>query len=187
MKILTVIFAAILISSCSTKIIKDQPDANGNFKAVDNSRAAMEHFINGQILDAQEKYDDALVEFEKALEYEKSGGIYYALAVDYLRVNKLYRAKESVSKAIKKDSLNNDFIFLLASIYESAKSTDSAAVCYEKILKRDSLDVRANVNLAEIYKVPKPRKALEIFNKLARILGPTPEVLFEIASINEHL
>ncbi len=187
MKILSVIIAVILISSCSTNINKDPSDDHGNSKAVDNSRAALEHFINGQILDSQEKYSDALVEFEKALEYEKSSGIYYALAVDYLRINKLYRAKESASKAIQKDSLNNEYIFLLASIYENAKSADSAAVCYELILKRDSLDIRANLNLAEIYKIPKPRKALEIFKKLARILGPTPEVLFEIASINEHL
>lgn len=187
MKILPFIIAALIFVSCSGNVVKEYPDTKTGFTSVDSSKSALEHFINGQMLDVQEKYDEAVAEFKTALEYEKSGGIYYSLAIDYLRLNRLFLAKESAVNAIKKDSSNSEYVFLLASIYETAKLNDSAAICYEQILKKDSLDIRANLSLAEICKTQKPRKSLEIFNKLSRILGPTPEVLFEIASINERL
>lgn len=178
---------AFIIASCSAIVNKENANEKTASEQSNNLKRAMEHFINGQTLDVQEKYEDAAAEFRKALEYDKSGGIYYSLGLDYLRLNKLSLAKESAVKAIERDTLNNEYVFLLASIFETAKLTDSAAICYERILKKDSLDVRANLNLAEIYKVPKPRKSLEIFSKLIRILGPTPEALFEIAAINERL
>lgn len=187
MKKLLVIAAAFLLASCSADIVKETPGDESAQSGMSNSAKAMEYFINGQILDTQEKYDEAVLEFNKALELDKSGGIYYAVALDYFKLNRLAWAKQAAEKAIESDKTNKEYIYLMASIYETARTTDSAAVCYEKILKLDSLDVRANYGLAEIYKVNKPSESLEIYNRLLRALGPTPEVLFEIASINERL
>lgn len=187
MKKLFVLIAVLLLASCSADIVKESHESQTVTAPADNSSKAMEYFINGQIFDAQEKYDEAVDEFNKALQYDKSGGIYYSLALDYLRLSKLAWAKQAVEKAIDSDKTNTEYVFLLASIFESAKSSDSAAVCYEKILKSDSLNARANFNLAEIYKTSRPRQSLEIYKRLIRTIGPTPEVLYEIATINERL
>jgi tetratricopeptide (TPR) repeat protein len=187
MKKLLVITAAFLLASCSADIVKEKSDIETVQARTNNAAKAMEYFINGQILDTQDKYDEAVLEFNKALELDKSGGIYYSVALDYFRLNKLAWAKQAAENAIESDKTNKEYMYLLASIYETARTADSAAVCYEKILKLDSLDLRANYGLAEIYKANKPSKSLEIYNRLLRALGPSPEVLFEIASINERL
>lgn len=187
MKELLVLIAAFLLASCSSDIVKEGTGDETIQVTMSNHDKALEYFINGQILDAQEKYDEALLEFNKALELDKSGGIYYAVASDYFRLNRLAWAKQAIEKALENDRTNKEYIFLLASIYATARTTDSAAVCYEKILRLDSLDVRANYGLAEIYKEKKPSESLAIYNRLIRALGPTPEVLFEIATINERL
>jgi len=187
MKKTFVIVIALFLVSCSANIVEESNVKMDYPVMQDSSSAAMEHFINGQILDTQEKYDAAAEEFNKALKYQKNSGIYYSLALDYYRLNKLAWAKQSAVKAIEGGKSNKEYIYLLASIYETAKAADSAAVCYEKILLSDSLDVRANFNLAGIYQSSKPSKSLEIYKKLLRAIGPTPEVLFEMAALNERL
>ncbi len=187
MRLLPLIIASLLLVSCSADIVKEKAQPGNDMTRADSTSKAMDHFINGQILDVEERYEDALKEFGQAATYDKSGGIYYALALDYYRLNKFALAKQSAVKAIAKDTANREYEYLLASIYEGGKAPDSAAVCYEKILKEDSLDLRANFSLANIYKTSKPNKALEIYNRLLSITGPTPEVLFEIAGVNERL
>lgn len=187
MKIFPLILAALLLVSCSADVVKDTQRDNSPQNPVDKSKKAMEYFVNGQFLDAQEKYEDAVNEYNKAVELDKSGGIYYSLALDYLKLNKLAWAKQAAAKAVDSDKSNKEYVYLLATIFETGKSPDSAAVWYEKVLKDDSLDVRANFSLAEIYQSSRPTLALNILNRLIKALGPTPEVLFEIASINERL
>jgi len=187
MKIPLLIIASLLLVSCSAEIVKESPSGKSSQNQEDKTRKAMEYFLNGQTFDAQERFEDAAGEYNKALEIEKSGGIYYSVALDYLKLNKLAWAKQAAQKAVELDKSNKEYVFLLANIFEAGKSPDSAAVCYERILKDDSLDVRANYNLAEIYKTTRPSQALSILNRIIRAMGPTPEVLFEIATINERL
>lgn len=184
MKKLALFILILILTACSGTVVKEE-DALPAVKP--DSEKALEFFINGQILDAQDRFEEAVVQFEKALSFDKSGGIYYSLALDYYKLKKLPWAKQAAQKAIEIDSNNKEYYFLLASIYETGKSIDSAAACYESIIKTDSLDVRATFNLAEIYKTSKPNRALALYKKLIKIMGPTPDVLFEMAAINERL
>ena len=187
MKIFPLIAAALLLASCSSVPDKDSDSPGELFLKKEGKEKAMEFFINGQILEAREKYEEAVTEYNKAINFDKSSGIYYSIAKNYLRLNKLAWAKQAAVKAIEMDSGNKEYVYLLAQIYTTGNSPDSAAACYERLIKDDPLDLTANFNLAEIYKSSKPLRALEILKGIMKITGPTPEVLFEIAAINERL
>lgn len=186
MKIFPLIAAALLLVSCSAGLVKESVESGEMFPSAGNDKA-MEYFINGQILETQEKYEEAVAEYNKALNLDKRGGIYYSIAKNYLRLNKLAWARQAAAGAIESDKGNKEYVYLLAQIYSAGNSPDSAAACYERLIKEDSLDITANFSLAEIYKISKPLRALDIFKRIIKAIGPTPEVLFEMAAINERL
>ena len=150
-------------------------------------KLAEDSFINGTILDMQDKYAEAILEYLDALKFDKSPGIYYAISKDYYRLGKIATAIDYAQKAVAGDAANTEYLYLLASIYTSAHMNDSAAVSLEKIIAADSTDPKAYFNLAQIYEVSKPLKALELYNKLLNLIGPDWSVLIKIADLNEKM
>ncbi len=97
------LYIAIIISllvGCSGTKEVNQATTNEQFEEVDNPKEkAMEHFLNGSIAEQEGDYLTAVLEYQNALKYDKSGGIYYALAKSYLANNKLSNALQSIRLA----------------------------------------------------------------------------------------
>ncbi len=180
----------ILIAGCqSDKITTNNDKANEASSLSDSERnkKAMEHFINGNVADMKGDHAAAILAFQDALKLEESAGVYYALSKDYLLLNKLSLALDNAKQALRMDSSNVDYFYLLADIYTSARQMDSAAIAYEKLIQKDSSDVQALFFLASIYEQNKPTKALEIYKKIIELNGPDWNVLARVAEIYNRL
>ncbi len=182
------IFTAISLVSCSAQasVVKkiktvSRPDS---LKIKQN---AERYFIQGAVDEVKEKYAEAILEYQEALRYSKSAGIYYALGKAYTKLNKLFLALQNTKQAVKLDSNQIDYNVLLAQIYQLSNNNDSAETVYKKIIRLDSNYVNAYYNLGLLYENKRPTDALSIYNKLLKITGQNWDVLLKIAEINDRL
>ena len=101
------LYIAILISlfiGCSGTNEVHEATTNKQIEEVDNPKEkAMEHFLNGSIAEQEGDYQTAVLEYQNALKYDTSSGIYYALAKSYLANNKLSNALLSIRLAVEND------------------------------------------------------------------------------------
>ena len=178
------------LSSCSSqqKIISaDESGSSYRDMFSDPKREAMDHFITGSALEAKGDYAAAILEYQDALRLDTSSGIYYALAKNYFKLNKIPLALQHSQKAIEMMPENTDYLDLLADIFSSAYQNDSAAVVLEKIISLDSSRISAYYQLALIYENTKPLQARELYNKIIEMAGPEWNVLLRLAELNEQI
>ncbi len=152
-----------------------------------NKDEAMDHFIDGSMLEMKGQYAEAILEYQDALKLDPTAGINYALAKNYYRLGKLKSAMFHSKNAVNMDSSNVEYNMLLASLYTASNQKDSAEAVFENIVKYDSTNANAHYSLARLYEANKPMQALQIYNKLLDIVGPEWNVLVKIAEINERL
>ena len=123
------LYIAILISfliGCSGTKEVHEATANKQYEEVVNPKEmAMEHFLNGSIAEQEGDYLTAVLEYQNALEYDKSSGIYYALAKSYLANNKLANALQNIRLAVECDPKETEYYNLMADIFIIARENDA--------------------------------------------------------------
>ena len=188
-KYLTLLFLALIIIGCSGS------DVSKSSKTIDETNVkpqilknrATDHFVNGSIAESKGDYSTAIREFNQALIYDTSAGIYFALAKNYLTINKLADALKYSKLSVESDSSEIEYSLLLADIYIEAREADSAAVILEKILIVDSLNVNVHYKLARLYENSRPLEAIKIYDRLIGIIGSDWNVLLRVAELYEKL
>ncbi|MCX7797729.1 MAG: tetratricopeptide repeat protein [Melioribacter sp.] len=186
MRFVALFFSLLVIIGCSSKVVK-QNSVDDKFIEKSNKKLAIEKFISGSIYEAKGDIQKAINEFQEALKYEQKPGIYYALAKNYYRINKLSNALQNARKAVELEPTNKEFLFLLASIYDSSHLIDSSITVYEKIVSIDSTNVVAYFQLAKLYERNRPKQALSLYKKLINMIGPDWDVLVNMIDLNERL
>jgi len=178
------ILFTIIILGCSstTDVAQEQPKTSNKDK-----KQAKELFISGSLSEMKGNYSAAIIDYQEALRLDPSPGIHFSLAKNFLRIHKLPSALSHAKAAVNGDSLNSEYKYLLANIYQTGNQPDSAAKIYEKIIQIDSTDQQAYYSLAQIYEPTKPLKALELYYKLIDMIGPDWNVLVNIADLNERM
>ena len=191
MRKLYILILLVIIAGCSSadKTIKENNDLQqeNTSKSNINEDAAQQHFIDGSVNEMKGSYAEAILDYQQALKYDSSAGIHFAIAKNFVRLNKLMPAMEHARIAVKKDSTNPEYKYLIATIYGAANQIDSAAMVYENIIKHDSTETQAYFNLANIYQTTKPLQARELYTKLLEQIGPDWNVLVSLAQVNEIL
>lgn len=183
----TVLLLCFILWACSSskETVKEierptKTEVEENYK-----ERALTHFLNGSVAESKGDYATAILEFQDALNYDTSAGIYFALAKNYLALNKLSNALKFSKLAVKSDSQEPEYLDLLADVYIQARETDSAAVILEKIINYDSSRVNTYYRLARLYEDSKPLKAIEVYERLTRIIGPDWNVLIRVSELYE--
>ena len=102
-KLFIVIIAGVFIAGCSsskevTTAKKTIPPQGENKTKIKDE--ALIHFINGSVLETKGEYAEAILEFQDALRLDPAAGVYYALAKNYLVINKIPLALQNGEKAI---------------------------------------------------------------------------------------
>lgn len=156
-------------------------------ESAKNKEYAKELFISGSLHEMKGNYTDAIIDYQEALRLDPSPGIHFALAKNFMRIKKLPAALIHAKDAVKGDTDNFEYNYLLASIYQLGNQPDSAAKVYESIISKNPSDERAYYSLAQIYESSKPLKALELYHKLIDLIGPEWNVLVNIANLNERI
>jgi tetratricopeptide (TPR) repeat protein len=163
----------VLLGACSSSPKSTKYDishilAKDFIMQVDTTRlqkAAIRHVVRGSTLQNQGEFALSVIEFQEALRYDKSPGIYLALANSYRNLYKFELAHESIRNAIDLDPEFEPAYLLLVEIliplrrYEEAIQT--LEFCYDKFGKVELL-----IYIASVYEYTDKRKALEYFSKV---------------------
>jgi tetratricopeptide (TPR) repeat protein len=102
-KILPLVFI-LFIAGCSSQreTVSESKDIVLSSKETEGKKQqALDHFINGTVAETKGDYAAAILEYQDALNLDPSAGIYYALAKNYLYLNKLSLALQNGRKAVK--------------------------------------------------------------------------------------
>ena len=185
----------LFLSGCSSskKAILNQPEINKSevqeltYTRTGDKDKAIEHFIAGQVYELKGDYASAILEYQDALRYDKSSGIYNAIAKAYQKIGKYSLAVQMAMEAIKLDSLNIAYRETLAGIYIETFETQKAINELENILRLDSLNYNALFNLAQLYEGNKPLRSLELYNKIIENYGLEWNALQRIAELSFRL
>lgn len=188
--VISLIFISTILSSCSgtVEINEEKPEEEKSLLTKDqNKKKALEHFINGSVLESQGNYEAAVTQFEKALLYDTTAGLYYTLSKNYVLLNKLSSALNYSQKSVELDSTKIEYYDLLADIYNYGNQKESAISILEKAITLDSLNIDLNYKLARLYEIDKPVKAVKLYNRILSQLGPDWSVLTRVAELQERL
>ena len=154
---------------------------------TDTKRRALDLFLNGANADSKGDYASAILEYQEAAQLDPSGGIYYAIAKDYFFLNKLSFALQYISKAVGFEPDNVEYLLLQEEIFSTAKQNDEAITVLEKIISIDSTNINAYYKLARLYEPARPKQALEVYQKITKLIGNEWTVLTRVADLYERL
>lgn len=188
-RITIIIIICLTAFGCSSrKEISKAEKTGADFLSKDErEKEALEHFIDGTTAEMKGDFARAILEYQDAIRYDTSAGIYYGLAKNYYYLNKYSLALKNGKNAVKLDSLQTDYYDLLSDIFAAANQYDSSASVLEKLIKIDSTNINAYYKLARLYENDKPLEAIRIYNKLTSIIGPDWNVLLRVADLQEKL
>jgi tetratricopeptide (TPR) repeat protein len=148
---------------------------------------ALSHFIAGSVYEVKGEYADAALEYQEALRADTNHAMYFALAKCYSALNKPALAIDAAREAVRMAPRKIEYRKLLADISATAYDLDGAAAQYEQIIAQDSSNVEAWYNLARVYQVRKPLKALETYERFTARFGPEWDVLLQTADLCNKL
>lgn len=179
-----------IFNNCSTPqttVQINESESESNLSLEERKEAALEYFINGGVYETQGNFEAAVRNYEKALSYDTTAGLYYTLAKNYFYLNRLSSALTSAQNAISLDSSKIEYYDLLSEIYSYGNQKDLAIKTLEKAFLVDSSNLDINYKLARLYEQDKPNQAIKIYNKILSQIGPDWTVLSRVAELNERL
>ena len=174
-------------SGSSTTIVEKSEDKKTVLTPEQQKKNALEFFINGGVFESQGNYEAAAGQYEKALMYDSSAGLYYTLAKNYVYLNKLAPALTYALNAVSMDSTKIEYLDLLADIFNYGNQKVSAIKILERAIEIDSSNIEMNYKLARLYEDDKPLQAVKLYNRILIQLGPDWSVLTRIAELQERL
>ena len=189
------IFIALILVGCasSKKTVSTSTEPSSSevqkltYKQDFNQDKAIEHFIAGQVYELKGDYASAILEYQDALRYDKSPGIYNAIAKSYHKIGKHSLAVQMAQEAVRLDPSNIAYRETLVDIYIGTFETQKAIDELEAILRLDSLNYGALFSLAQLYESSKPLRSLELYRKIVENYGPEWNALQRIAELSFQL
>ncbi len=180
---------SLLIGGCSSA-----PDTAGQDLSPAAQRVqegmrdlALQHFIDGSVYELRGDNARAVLEYQEALGYEKNHTIYFALSRSYAMLGKNMPAIEAGREAVRLKPGNLEYQRNLAMVFLAAMQPDSALTVYEEIVRRDSSNIESWFNLARLYQVRSPLKALDLYERITERFGPEWDVLMQTAELCNKL
>lgn len=178
----------LLIAGCSSVAVqKESSDEIVIKDENEEKRKALSKFLDGTSLEAKGDYSGAILEYQEALQFEKSSGIYYSLAKNYFYLNKLSLALQHINSAINLEKENVEYYLLQQEIYSKGRQNDSAQIVLEKIIEMDASQVNAYYKLGRLLETSQPARAIEVYKKLLKIIGDEWTVLIRVAELYERI
>ncbi|MBI4548678.1 MAG: tetratricopeptide repeat protein [Ignavibacteriae bacterium] len=148
-----------------------------------NTELALTHFLEGSLLDQKGDYAKAILEYQDALKYKKDPAIYHAIAKDYSLLGKHELAIQMGREAVRLAPANRTYQESLAGIYITAFDLGSAIKVYEEIIHIDSSYMVGWLNLARLYQLQKPNKAIELYEAVIDRFGPNADAYFQLVQL----
>ncbi len=148
-----------------------------------NYRAAMDHFIDGNVNDVLGDYANAILDYQEALRYYKSASILDAMAQDYVRLGKSNTGISEAQQAVALSPDNINYRRTLAQAYLSVFNLDSARIQFAKILSIDSTQVGDMLILAQLYQKDNPNEAAKLYERALEFTGPDLPTMMQLVQL----
>lgn len=172
MSIFRYIFFITLFTLPVTNIVFSQKD-----KDIKDQKA-IDYFIEGKTYDIKNDYATAIEFYLKALNYEKSPGIFFAISQAYTNLNRYRDALNYINQALIISPSNEDYLLLKGQLLLALGNTNEAMVLYEKLIQIHPDNIQTLYNLARIYEEQKrSADALLLYEKIIDEFGFEQEVL----------
>jgi tetratricopeptide (TPR) repeat protein len=169
---------SIFLGACSGQKEAAAPPGSG-----ENQDLALQYFLSGSMLDQKGEHAQAVLEYQDALKYKQDPAIYHAISKDYSIIGKHDLAIQNAKEAVRLDSRNVKYRQALAEIYLNASNLEGAVGEYEQIVRIDSTDRTVQMNLARLYQIHSPEKAVATYETVLRRFGPQADALALLAQI----
>lgn len=189
-KIFGLVLIAIIFFGCSSSIENSKKQIQRPLierSQKERQRIALEYIIDGNILMSKGEYSLAMKKFEAALNYDTAAGICFSLSKAYLFNNKLNLALQFANKSIELDSSVTDYYILLSDIYSFGKQKQAAIEVLEKAIEKFPTNYSLLYKLAIYYEENRPLKAVELYERLLRIVGSEWSLLARISDLHRRL
>ncbi len=146
---------------------------------------ARDFYTTGIFKQQQGHYNEALVAFYQALQYDTtSATIYNSIAENHMKLSHFESAKIYLQKSLRLKPENSEALQLLAECYLRLGQDDQAIATFKRILKANPYDTDARQYLILLYE--KNDDALGIAKEneaMLRLYGKSPEILQRLSQI----
>ncbi len=189
-KIIIYIVLFVAVSSISAQEVSKSDSIKIEQARVDsikNTRRASDLVVDAAIDEMSGKYAEAILNYQEALKLDPQPGVHFAISKGYLRLKKIAPALEHAQKAVEGAPEDSEYLSLLGRLYLINRNIDSARSVYERVVKVDSTSSESLFTLAQLYEAGNPQKALNLYNRILKLVGPEWNVLVKIAGLNEKL
>jgi tetratricopeptide (TPR) repeat protein len=172
--ILILSISIVIIAACSSA---DKSDKNmehlirqtlSDLSNVDTAwfnLKAREHVIRGSKLQQQQRYAEALIQFQQALRYDSSYVIQYAMAKSYKEMEEFELALEYLMKSLDREPEFIPALELTGEIFLTQYKIDRAIKVYEKIYDIEPTEGHL-FDLARLYELDDTEKSIELYEEL---------------------
>src|ERR1051325_2177238 len=128
---------------------------------------AVAHYGAGMIYHSQSNFDEALAEFEKAVELDPSNEDLAAdVAREYLRRKQNSKAITLLEKSIVQNSDSTQLLYLLGYAYKAENQPDKALTAFQAIVRLSPTEITAYREVVVIYLTHNKRKeTLKLLNE----------------------
>ena len=172
---------ALMFVACSSS--EKSATQQSQSSKIQNEDLALHHFLEGSVLDTKQDYAKAILEYQDALRYREDAAAYHAIAKDYSILGKNELAMQNGREAVRLAPENRTYHESLAEIYLNAFEIDGAIKEYETIVRIDPGHADGWLNLAKLWQVKDPQKALEHYQTILDKFGPSADVYFQMAQL----
>lgn len=128
---------------------------------------ARDYYTKGAILQMQERPAEAILEFQQALRYDNAAAIHFAIAQNYVKLNKSDLALEELRSAITLDSSLTIAYKLLGELYTQQFRVDEAITVYQYLENREPEAINRYM-LARLYELRDVDKAITLYEELLK-------------------
>jgi tetratricopeptide (TPR) repeat protein len=167
----------LLIAGCSSskKVVEQADNPKRDM--------ALQHFLQGSVLDQKGEYAQAVLEYQDALRLMQDAAICHAIAKDYTILGKLDLAIQNGKDAVRLNPENRNYHQTLAEIYLNAADLASATKEYEELVQIDPQYRDGWQSLAHVQQLVNPEKALQTYQQVIDRFGPDEDAYYQMAHI----
>ncbi len=134
---------------------------------------AYEHFFNGAMLDFQDEYEKALIEYYQALLYDStSAQIRKSIARDLMRLQHYESAAKYLQQALSMNPKDREILNYLAEASYNLQNYQSSIEYYNRLFKLDPYNTTVQNNIIYLYTQLKMDQALLNFYKTLMVYYP---------------
>lgn len=150
----------------------------------ENQELALQYFLAGSLLDQKGEHAKAVLEYQDALKYKNDPAIHHALSKDYSLLGKHDLAIHHGKEAVRLEPRSVKYLQALAEIQIHANNLEAAIEQYERIVAIDTTDRTVQMNLARLYQIHTPSKAVAMYETVIRRFGPEGDALGQLAQLH---